>query len=75
MSRDDVATEFGRKIRCLKGETVVQLSIVREDSRCSSRAFGLSGPATGLTSSVDRVLNSTDDDDGEVSPEALLMLG
>jgi hypothetical protein len=75
MSRDEVATEFGRKVRCLNGEPVFQVSTVLEDSRCSSRALGLSGPATGLTSSVDWVLNSIADDDGEVSPEALLALG
>lgn len=71
----EVATEVGRKFRGLKGEfaCVFHVSLVLEGSRCSSRALGFSGPATGLTSSVDWVLNSTEDDDGDVSPEALLM--
>ena len=74
MSRE-AATELGRKFRSLKGEAAAHASAVLEDSRCSSRAFGLSGPAAGLISSADWLLNSTDDDDGDVSPEALLMLG
>ena len=70
----DVATEVGGKFRGLNGEPVAfHASTVLEGSRCSSRGLDLSWPATGLISSVDLVLNSTEDDDGDVSPEALLM--
>lgn len=71
----DVATEVGRKVRGLNGETALalQASTILEGSRCSSTAFDLLGPATGLTSSADWFLNSTKEEDGDVSPEALLM--
>jgi hypothetical protein len=69
----DVATEFGRKVRGLKEAPVFQVSTALE--YCSSRGLGFSGPATGLMSSLDWFLNSTEDDDGEVSPEASFMPG
>ena len=71
----EAATEVGRKVRGLKEDAALALhaSAGLEVSRCSSRALDLSWPATGLTSSVDWFLNSTADDDGDVSPEALPM--
>lgn len=69
----DVATELGRKVRGLKKGPEFQLSPALV--YCCSRALVLSGSATGSKTSADWFLNSTEDDEGEVSPEALLMPG
>ena len=72
MSRE-VATELGRKLRDLNCVTGFHESIFLEDSRSSPGALFLSDPAAGLSTSVDGVLKSGAELDGDVSPEALLM--
>ena len=64
--------ELGRKFRGLKGAPKFQTSVLLEVSRSSPGALFLS--AAGLMTSLDELLNSGAEFEGDVSPDALLML-